>query len=414
VKKGYILEVKGEYLLVMTEEQRFLRLQKKQGVNVGDEILFSENQVLDITRSNNRKENFMKKIKHAKPMGIAAAMVMFLVLSIFAISGGESEAQYLLSFDVNPGVQIEVGEDYKVLAVHAANEEAKELGLEDLKGESLEDFLGEFLDKLSEKGYLNNETAQVLFSYADLLEDEEASEDFAEQVTEQMEAYFTERNMNVEINMLRADSQNYENARLEGITLGKFQLIRAIEEQEGRDIELEDEEATEEEAQEPSEDPTAYRDMEVRELLEHPVFERHPRDRKAEGLHPVFDVHPRDWSEEDGEKPHPVFDKHPGNRGNDDNDDETLNEEGRDEDKEHPVFDEHPRNRDKEDGEHPVFDEHPRNRGNSHEQESDDSEDGEEGNSDDDEKSNEAQGSDEEREHPVFKNHPGNRGNGNS
>ncbi len=442
MKKGYVMEVKEEYLLVMSEDRKFLRLQKRRGIDAGEEILFSESQVLDITGTTDRMEAFMKKIKHAKPMGIAAAMVLFLVLSIAALTGGEEEARYLLSFDVNPSVGIEVGENEEVLEVYAANDRAKELALEDLEGESLEVFLDEFLEKLAEKGYLNNDSAQVLLSYADLLEEEEASQDLIDRVTEQMQNYFAEKNLMVDINTLIAEGENYENARLEGITLGKFQLIKEIETEESRAVEgeegIETEDAASEEGaesedagdtedeEEASGDREEYRNMPVRELLQHPVFERHPRDRKAEGLHPVFDVHPRDWNPEDGDKPHPVFDQHPGNRGNDDQDEDREREEGehpvfdqhpgdrdkeegehpvfdqhprdRDkEEKEHPVFDEHPGDRDKEEGEHPVFDQHPGDREDSDEQESDD-----EGSSKD------------KPEHPIFANHPGNRGNGNS
>ncbi|NBG87506.1 anti-sigma-I factor RsgI family protein [Isachenkonia alkalipeptolytica] len=438
MKKAYVMEVKEDHLLVMTEEQRFVRLRKKAGVDAGEEILFAESQVLDIPKANSRGENIMKKIKQVKPMGIAAAMVLLLVLSIFAITGGETEVQYLLGFDVNPGIQIEVGENEEVLRVDAMNEEAKSLEVEALEGESLEVFLEELLVKLEAQGHLNSETAQVMLSYADLLEDDVASEDFVDRVTAQMEEYFAEKNMNVEINMLLVDEENYENARIAGITLGKFQLIQEIErrgatEDPGEEPEGKETEGTEEAAEESVDeageegdditiDTEKYQDTPVRELLKHPVFERHPRDRnKEEGEHPVFDVHPRDWNKEDGDKPHPVFDEHPGNRGNDqDENGEDVDgengqdpEEGRDEERGHPVFEEHPRDRNKEDGEHPVFDEHPRDRSKDEDRDSDegsgdnDSGDGENENGE----SDQSRGTDEKREHPVFDNHPGSRGN---
>jgi len=373
VKKGYVLEVKEEHLLVMTEDQKFVRLQKKHGVDGGEEILFSENQVMDIPKTINRKEHFMKKIKHAKPMGIAAAMVLFLVLSIFAVSGGNGEAQYLLSFDVNPGVGIEVGESDEVLKILAANDEARGLDLKHLEGESLEVFLVEFLDKLEENGYLNEDSDQVLLSYADLLEDEDASQDLVDRITGQMNEYFKGKNMNVNINTLAADAGNFENAAEAGITLGKFQLIQAIEEGEGNVEPAQEGMEADENRAERSLDQEELRGKPVRELLEHPIFATHPRDREegdhpvfevhprdwdkedGERPHPVYDEHPRDWDKEDGERPHPVFDEHPRNRGNRDQDQE--NSEDREE--EHPIFENHPRDRDKEEGEHPLSDQHP-------------------------------------------------------
>lgn len=461
MKKGYVLEVKEEYLLVMTEDQRFLRLQKKQGVDAGEEIKFSENQVLDIPSVINRKEQFMKKIKHVKPMGIAAAMVLFLVLSIFAVSGGEDEAQYLLSFDVNPSVEIKIGENEEVLKVFAANDEAKELELEDLEGESLEVFLNEFLDKLAKNNYLNEESNEVLLSYADLLDDDQASQDLVDRITEQMEQYFAANELMVNINTLSADVENYEKAQEAGITIGKFQLMEAILNDEADDV---DEITIGNDDSEDSEDPADSKDADdsmdrqalqeksVRELLEHPVFERHPRNRKADGRHPVFDnhpsdwdkedgekphpvfdIHPRDWNKEDGKKPHPVFDEHPGNRDKDEEDPEdgsvdeegdeyqALEEEDRDEKEGHPVLDRHPRDRDKEAGEHPVFEQHPRDRVKNQEPDSEDSQDEDNGTSNDNrsdedssEDSDETRGPKDKKDHPVFKTHPGNRGNGNS
>ena len=405
VKKGYVMEVKEEHLLVVTEEQKFIRLRKKIGVDAGEEIIFADSQVLDIPKANSKGENYMKKIKQVKPMAMAAAMILIVVLSMFAMTGGDPEAQYLLGFDVNPGIQIEVGEGEEVLRVHAMNQEAKDLELESLEGEGLEVFLGELLEGLEAQGHLNSETAQVMLSYADLMEDNEASEDFVERVTRQMETYFAEKNMNVEINMLLVDEENYENARVAGITLGKFQLIQEIERQEESqetgDATGEPMDEAGEEGEDIIIDTEKYRDTPVRELLEHPVFERHPRDRKAEGLHPVFDVHPRDWNKEDGERPHPVFDEdsHPRNRGRDDEDDS------------HPVFDEdsHPRNRgrDDEDDSHPVFDEdsHPRNRGR-------DDEDDSHPVFDEDSHPRNRGRDDEDDSHPVFDkdSHPRNRG----
>lgn len=360
----------------------------------------------------------MKRVQQVKPIGIAAAMMLFVVVSMFAMGGNDEEAQYLLSFDVNPSMEIEIGEEEKVLKVHAVNDEAKELQLEALEGEKVEEFLDAYLEKMTEKGYMNNESAKVLLSYADLMEDEEASEELINQVTDQMQEYFAEKNLKVDINTLAADHMNLENARSAGISLGKFQLIEEIT----LDSELaeDSEEAQEAKVENPeeSEEGEELKDKSVGELLDHPVFEMHPRDRKAAGMHPVFDVHPKNWDREDGEKPHPVFDEHPGKRGNEDRNDEEneadeldeedaealeFEEENRKE-KDHPIFEDHPRDRDKENKEHPVFDEHPRDRNRDEDR---DDNDEQQGNEDDDEDEE----WDEDKEHPIFDEHPGNRGN---
>jgi hypothetical protein len=449
LKKGYVLEVQPNHLVVMTEEQEFVRLQKLTGVDAGEEILFSAKDLLDIPTAKKGPRGFVKTLKASKSIGIAAAMMLVVALSILTFGGGQDEAKYVLSFDVNPSVQIEVGDDEQVLEVLSLNEKARELDLERWEGNSLEAFLEAFLEKTGERGYLNDETAQVLISYADLLEDETSSQDFINRVTEQMQHYFAERNLTVDINMYLVEYENYERARLEGISLGRFQLIEAIHDEEA-EPEMESEPAAEapsedaEDSKEEAEDKEnpvdydAYRDKPVKELLEHPVFERHPRERKAEGLHPVFDVHPRDRVRED-EKDHPVFDQHPGNRDRDREDEkehpvfeqhpgnrdrDRREDQDRDiekdqdrekdqnpvdkdgaketaprEEKEHPVFENHPRDRDKESNQHPVFETEPRERdSNEHpvfEQ-----------------PPGERDSREEKNDHPVFESHPGERGRG--
>ena len=334
MKKGYVLDIGKDFVTVMARGGETVKVKKRQPCEVGENILFSQK---DVIKTKEAKKTMFGKIK---PYGFAAALVLILVSALFipgALSS-DDEAAYVLSMDINPSIQVEVSDGFLVLSVEAKNEEGAQLELEQYVGEPLRDFLHAYVDRAEEKGFFNEGLNEdLIFGLAPNLEerDSEDLEKYIEEAAIEVLERVNEKNIPMEVFMMLGEKDQLEQARESSHSLGVFLALEMIAVyEEGMD---------EEERQ----------GLAVGRMMNHPVFgERHPGNWKEDGRdHPVFDKHPGTW-EEDDEREHPIFKVHP------------RNWEG---EREHPVFDTHPGDREEgEDDEstHPVFNEgeHPRDR----------------------------------------------------
>ncbi|MBQ8301975.1 MAG: PepSY domain-containing protein [Clostridia bacterium] len=116
----------------------------------------------------------MKKLILALALVLALALTCMTgcTLPLGDTAGGEgndealkADAAAIFTLDVNPGVRIYVGEDDKVIALEATNEDGEaivtEIELEDVSYEELVELI---VDKLEEKGYLEGDESSVLIS----------------------------------------------------------------------------------------------------------------------------------------------------------------------------------------------------------------------------------------------------------
>jgi len=346
MKKGYVLDIGKDFVTVMARGGETVKVKKRQPCEVGENILFSQK---DVIKTKEAKKTMFGKIK---PYGFAAALVLVLVSALFipgALSS-DDEAAYVLSMDINPSIQVEVSDGFLVLSVEAKNEEGAQLELEEFEGEPLKDLLYAYVDRADEKRFLTEETKDLILGYVSKLDSDDVEE--LEEYIEETAIEVLERVSEMEVFMMLGEKEQLEQARESSHSLGVFLALEMIQSYE--------EEMEEEERE----------GLAVGRMMDHPVFgDRHPGNWEEDGYdHPVFDKHPGTWEEDDerehpifkvhprnwaeGHREHPVFDTHPGDR-----------EEGEDGERRHPVFDEgeHPRDRNKgEDRSHPIFETHPR------------------------------------------------------
>lgn len=130
--------------------------------------------------------------------------------------------------DVNPSVELVIGQGNKVLQVNAANQDAKDLLKDmDLRGKNIEDAVEDILKALKNQGYLNMDTAnEILVSVEDNAIAPEVLEGVNQGIKTVVEAQTVKVNlMEQKITVTQADieaAKNYE------ISVGKYHFIQQL------------------------------------------------------------------------------------------------------------------------------------------------------------------------------------------
>ncbi len=108
-----VLKIKKEYAIVMTQESDLIRIQYKQGMEIGQKIYFMEE---DIVRSQSKK-GFNKK--QARWVTSIAAMLIIVVMTSLYVPQLMNPVYAVVSVDVNPSVQLKIDKHLNVVSAEA-------------------------------------------------------------------------------------------------------------------------------------------------------------------------------------------------------------------------------------------------------------------------------------------------------
>lgn len=145
----------------------------------------------------------------------------------------EEKASAVFTLDVNPGVRVYVDEDNIVIGLEATNEDgediAKEINFENIDYEAV---VEEIIDKLEEKGYLEEETNSILVSM------EKKKIEISEKINEKINKAFEKHGKQAAIIEQELDELNKEIkatideiAKEHNISKGKAHIIEKIREE---------------------------------------------------------------------------------------------------------------------------------------------------------------------------------------
>lgn len=143
--KGIIIEIKEKYSIVLKDDSSLIRIKNREGIKVGDVIIFLEDDIYILESKKNIRTKFIAPI-----IAIAASLV--LIIAPF-IKNQTSNAYALISLDINPSIQFELDEDKNIIDIYGLNEDAKKLMLDKVKGMSLDDGIKEIKDLLENENY---------------------------------------------------------------------------------------------------------------------------------------------------------------------------------------------------------------------------------------------------------------------
>ena len=178
------------------------------------------------------KTNRMSMI--TKISGIAAAFLILLAVCIGVFAYANS-TQAIISFDVNPGIEIELGRNDKVRKLSATNDDGEAIVTDlDVKGKTLDEAIALVLDKFIEGGYISEEANSVLVSVnSKKIKD---TEQMSTRITDAVNAKLTEAGVDASILTQIVSEHDEIKALAEeyNMSFGKARLIYELVQKDGR------------------------------------------------------------------------------------------------------------------------------------------------------------------------------------
>lgn len=216
VYKGCVIKVEDRFAVVLTTGAQYLKIIKKDGLILGKEILFVE------------EDLYREKGLSIKSFGLTAAVFILLFLSITLYHRlGQwlplQQVAAVVSIDINPSVELEVNKENKVLRSVAINEEGKQLVDTSLKGLTIEDAVVKVVNKAKSLQYITDEKNAILISTVVLKEEAKASQPQIEDAILE-KIYEQDALQELQVIYVRSKKEDIEKAREEKISIGKYEV----------------------------------------------------------------------------------------------------------------------------------------------------------------------------------------------
>lgn len=214
VFRGIIIEIKDKYSIVMKDNGSMIRVKNKEGLKVGDAILFLEEDIYG-------KKNVLNfaDFKVWKPM-IAVAACLMLVL-LFAYNRNPYTDYALLSMDVNPSIQFKLDKDGNIVDVLGLNSYGENMIDEHLVGKPLEEGLSKLKLLMEENNFLKDDSPILVgFAYLEDINDDE----YEENIKSIIKKIYSKN----EILYLKSNSLRANESLKSKLSLGRLEALESI------------------------------------------------------------------------------------------------------------------------------------------------------------------------------------------
>ncbi|EGT4144391.1 anti-sigma factor domain-containing protein [Clostridium perfringens] len=212
--KGIIIDIHDKYIIVMNESGGLLKIKRKENVNIGQAILFTDDDIIV-----DKKVNKIIKI-WTVPIVTAALIFISIVSGIINVNN-KNTPYALLTFDINPSFSIEVNKDNTVINAVALNDDAKSLDIDKIKNKSLNDALKLIKTSLKENKKFEDKNSLIVgFSFLG----ENKNVEFEDNV----KAVINENFNDFKIVYIQGDKGDHEEAKKVGISLGKYSINKRL------------------------------------------------------------------------------------------------------------------------------------------------------------------------------------------
>lgn len=144
MKKAVIMEMRDEFVIGLSEGQ-FIKLKKKKHMDVGQEILFSEK---DILKTRQLPSNWKQYASAA-----AACIVIIMFSMIYYVNNMMVYA--VVTVDINPSVELKLNRQNEVIEIEAMNDDGAELLNVDIGGLTIDEAISVLVDEAYADGFLD-------------------------------------------------------------------------------------------------------------------------------------------------------------------------------------------------------------------------------------------------------------------
>lgn len=212
--KGVIIDIHDKYIIVMDDSGGLLKIRKKENVNVGQAILFTDDDIIVDKKAN-------KIIKIWTVPIVTAALIFISIISGIINVNNKNTPYALITFDINPSFSIEVNKENTVINAFALNEDAKSLDIDKIKNKSLDDALKLIKSSLKENKKFENKNSLIVgFSFLG----ENKNIEFEDNVKAVVNKNFND----FKIVYIQGDKGDHEEAKKVGISLGKYAINKRL------------------------------------------------------------------------------------------------------------------------------------------------------------------------------------------
>jgi len=220
IYKGCIMKIEDNFAIVLSDDMQYMKVIKKDGMNVGNQIIFVKDDIYN--------EN---KINYKKISALAAVVfVLFMSISIFDINNNKNMvAAAVVSLDINPSIEFELDKKGIVIKVNDINKEANEIIDKEIIGKKIEDALYITINNAREKDYISAQKSSVLIS--DVILDSTVKDKLNIEENLQVKLNNDKKDSYIKIVYLKSNKSNMKDAHKNDMSIGKYEAFKEIEKQ---------------------------------------------------------------------------------------------------------------------------------------------------------------------------------------
>ncbi|CEO12962.1 anti-sigma factor domain-containing protein [Paraclostridium sordellii] len=208
--KAIVMEIKEEYVIVMTDDASLVRIKKRDHLKEGSSIIFLEDDILKNSKN-------IKDIRNI----IIPFMYIVAILMIIVLPSLNKKYYAVITLDINPSIQLNIDKSKKITKILRLNKDAEKINLDDIIGVKLGEGLENIKYNFEKENYkIKNDYALVGFA---IIED-------SKNATYEKEVKDIVRNSFKGTNTiyLSSNKKDWQQANKEGISLGRYLADKKI------------------------------------------------------------------------------------------------------------------------------------------------------------------------------------------
>ncbi|MBO8128910.1 MAG: anti-sigma factor domain-containing protein [Peptococcaceae bacterium] len=220
-RKGIVFKVKPRSVIVMTGDFEFEEVRKREPVEVGHEITFSD-------------ENVVRYRRTGRFIALAASLLIVLIVSasMMRYLFWVPEVYAYVGMDINPSLELALDKNFEVIKAQAYNRDAEAVleGLT-LKGVAVNSAVRTILKACSDRGYLKDGPNVVITTT--LVKEGQSDIDLDRRIISAVRTELEKTGQNSRAYLLHAELQDREQALKQHLSTGRYVIWQKVQEQGG-------------------------------------------------------------------------------------------------------------------------------------------------------------------------------------
>lgn len=221
VYRGCVLSLEKDYAVVMTEEAEYIKVNMKNGLIVGKQILFMED---DIYREKRSTPLYM--LKYAAVFAIVLLAAVFQIY-INGVYKSDKIVAAIVTLDINPSIEIEINNEGRAISLIPLNEDGAVISDKSMTGKPIYNVISELLKNAEAKEYFKSGDNFVLISMAPLTDGLNINLSDLEVNIRNMISGSDELKT-INIVYASSDRAGLEEARLNKISIGRYYFYKKL------------------------------------------------------------------------------------------------------------------------------------------------------------------------------------------